>query len=174
MAAGASGGARGVYNPVMPFLIDGHNLIPKIGLRLDSPDDELQLLTMLQEHSRRTRRPIEVYFDGAPPGRAGSRQAGKVKAHFVRQSSTADAAIQARLRALGRAARNWTVVSSDRAVQLAATASGASAMTSEQFARDFLRGRPQLPVDGGKPSAGKDGGLSDDEIDDWLSIFGKR
>ena len=24
----------------MPYLIDGHNLIPKLGLRLDSPDDE--------------------------------------------------------------------------------------------------------------------------------------
>ena len=28
----------------MPYLIDGHNLIPKLGLRLDELDDEIELI----------------------------------------------------------------------------------------------------------------------------------
>ena len=36
----------------MPYLIDGHNLIPKLGLRLDLPDDEMQLIGILQEFCR--------------------------------------------------------------------------------------------------------------------------
>jgi hypothetical protein len=30
-------------------LIDGHNLIPKLGLRSDSSDDEMELAAILQE-----------------------------------------------------------------------------------------------------------------------------
>ncbi len=52
----------------MPYLIDGHNLIPKLGLRLDSPDDEMELAAILQEFARLNRREVEVYFDGAPAG----------------------------------------------------------------------------------------------------------
>ena len=52
----------------MPYLIDGHNLIPKVGLRLDSVDDELELIELLQAHGRRSRSLIEVFFDGAPAG----------------------------------------------------------------------------------------------------------
>ena len=50
----------------MPYLIDGHNLIPKLGLRLDSVDDEMELVAILQEFARLERSQIEVYFDGAP------------------------------------------------------------------------------------------------------------
>lgn len=44
----------------MPYLIDGHNLIPKIGLRLSEPDDELELIRLLQDFARLRRQPIEV------------------------------------------------------------------------------------------------------------------
>ena len=59
----------------MPYLIDGHNLIPKLGLRLDSIDDESELIAILQEFSRRERRQVEVFFDGAPAARAGPTRA---------------------------------------------------------------------------------------------------
>ena len=36
----------------MPYLIDGHNLIPKLGLRLESLDDEMELIAILQEFCR--------------------------------------------------------------------------------------------------------------------------
>lgn len=40
----------------MPYLIDGHNLIPKLGLRLDSMDDEMELVAILQEYARLERK----------------------------------------------------------------------------------------------------------------------
>ena len=95
----------------MPYLIDGHNLIPKVaGLSLKAVDDEMQLIELLQEFCRigasRWR-----YFDNSPPGQPGSGAFGPVTARFVREGRTADDAIAARLKRLGRSARNWTVVS---------------------------------------------------------------
>ena len=101
----------------MSYLIDGHNLIPKLGLRLNSPDDEMQLIGILQEFCRLQRREAEVYFDGAPVGQAHTQKVGIVTAHFVRLGTTADSAIKNRLEKLGRGARNWIVVSSDREVK---------------------------------------------------------
>ncbi len=65
-----------LYITLMPYLIDGHNLIPKLGLRLDLLDDELELLVRLQEFCRLRRAQVEVYFDGAPPGQVSTRKAG--------------------------------------------------------------------------------------------------
>ncbi|HSQ39873.1 MAG TPA: hypothetical protein VLM78_06910, partial [Anaerolineales bacterium] len=81
----------------MPYLIDGHNLIPKLGLRLDSMDDEMELTAILQEFCRLERKQVEVYFDGAPTPHAGTRKLGTVTAHFVPLGTTADDAIRRRL-----------------------------------------------------------------------------
>ena len=40
----------------MPYLIDGHNLIPEIGLQLDSFDDEPELVKRLNLYCRLSRR----------------------------------------------------------------------------------------------------------------------
>jgi len=74
----------------MPYLVDGHNLIPKAGLRLDAPDDEMELVRRLQEFCRLHRKQVEVYFDGAPAGQAGTRNLGAVKAIFVLGESLAE------------------------------------------------------------------------------------
>jgi predicted RNA-binding protein with PIN domain len=112
----------------MAYIVDGHNLIPKIpGLSLRALDDEMQLIELLQEFCRVRRKKVELYFDNAPPGQAQVRKFGWVTARFIRQGSSADQAIHNRLEALGAAARNWTVVSSDQAVQSSARRSGASA-----------------------------------------------
>jgi hypothetical protein len=158
----------------MPFLIDGHNLIPKVGLRLEAIDDELELIGILQEYSRKSRKGIEVYFDGAQPGGTGSKRFGLVTAYFVSERSTADDAIERRLNALKGEARNWTVVSSDERVLSAARSARASTQTSEEFARK-LGGDP-----GGGPRrrAGQTerngGGLSEVELNHWLDVFKKR
>ena len=80
---------------------------------------------------------MEVYFDNAPPGEAGQRSFGTVKAIFVRQGVPADEAIRGRLLALGREAHNWTVVSSDREVQTAAQHAHAKTLTAATFARQL-------------------------------------
>ena len=158
----------------MPYLIDGHNLIPKLGLRLDSPDDEAELIAVLQEFSRLSRRECEVYFDGAPAGQISTRKFGAVTAHFVRLGTTADSAIQARLAKLGRAARNWTVVSSDHEVQKAARTARAEVASSEEFAR-LLR-RFHQDTDGDKPVIKPSGEreLSSREIEEWIKLFSKK
>jgi uncharacterized protein len=158
----------------MPFLIDGHNLIPNVGLRLDSVDDELELIEMLQEHSRRSRSKIEVFFDGAPVGQAGSRKFGRVTATFVRQSSTADAAIRQRLRQLGGEARNWTVISSDHEVLRDARLAHARTQTSAEFGSQLKANRTRAGNAQGANRAGeRGGGMSEDELRHWLEVFKK-
>ena len=150
----------------MPFLIDGHNLIPKLGLSLRNVDDEMQLVSRLQEFCRAERKAVEVYFDGAPAGQSGTRRLGLVTAHFVRLGSSADAAIRARLKTLGRAARNWTVVTSDRAVQSEARAAGATIISSDAFAGQ-VNASKRAPTH----SSGPEAGMSDAEVEEWLRLF---
>ncbi len=152
----------------MPYLIDGHNLIPKLGLRLDSPDDEMELIAIIQEFARLSRREAQVYFDGAPAVQARSKQFGTVKAHFIRVGSTADNAIKAHVKRLGRAARNWTVITSDRVIQNEARAAHATVISSEEFAGQLRR----LQRDASRPAEQRE--LSSQEISEWLKLFGGK
>jgi predicted RNA-binding protein with PIN domain len=152
----------------MPYLVDGHNLIPKLGLRLDSPDDETQLVAVLQEFSRLARRDVHVFFDGAPPGQAQTRRFARVTAHFVRLGRTADDAIKAELRRLGSAARNWIVISSDRVVQAESRAVHASVMSSEEFASQLRRVQGSAHRKEGEPE------LTAEELQEWLRLFGGK
>ncbi len=152
----------------MPYLIDGHNLIPKMGLRLNDPDDEQALITRLQIFCRHSRKSVEVYFDGAPPGQAGTRKFGSVTAHFVRQGATADTAIRQRLRALGKAAKNWVLVTSDRQVQAEGQAAHAQVISSEAFARQV-----NTAIHNGLAGSQPSGEMSADELDEWLRLFGE-
>ena len=152
----------------MPYLIDGHNLIPKLGLHLDSVDDEMELISFLQDFCRLERRQVEVFFDGAPASQAGTRKLGLVTAHFVRQGTTADDAIRDRLKRLGRGAKNWTVVSSDRQVQANARAAHAEVTSSDSFAGTLKHARNSAP----KPTS--DGKVSAEEVEEWLKLFDRR
>lgn len=153
----------------MPYLIDGHNLIPKLGLRLDNPDDEMELVRLLQDFARIKRQQVEAYFDGAPVGSAGMRKLGTVKAHFIPRAQTADSAIRARLGHMGKSAKNWTVVSSDREVQMTAKVHQAAFVSSEEFVR-LLRTALTADTSMG-PTERK---LSPNEVDEWLKIFGGK
>jgi predicted RNA-binding protein with PIN domain len=152
----------------MPYLIDGHNLIPKLGLRLDSIDDEMELIPILQEFCRVEGRQAEVFFDGAPASQSGTRRLGVITAHFVRQGTTADDAIRNRLKKLAKSAKNWTVVSSDRQVQANGRASHAEVISSEAFAGLLKQTHDSAP----KPST--DRKISPEEVDEWLKIFERR
>lgn len=154
----------------MPYLVDGHNLIPKSGIRLEAVDDELELIAALQDFARRERVDIEVYFDGAPPGVAGSRRSGRISAHFVRLGSSADAAIKARLEQLGASARNWIVVSSDHQVQDAARRAHARSLRSEEFARQ-VREAAADAADDAAEDVRTERRLSRQEVEEWLKIF---
>ncbi len=156
----------------MNYIIDGHNLIGKIpGLTLSDLDDEQHLIELLVHFSQKNRGRLEVYFDGALPGQAGEASYGRVKAHFVVHSSSADQAIRFRLQALGRASRNWVVVTSDRSVQAAAREAHAQVMSAEEFSRK-LQESMQASLGGSKP--GQDEPLSEEEVRQWLEIFRGR
>jgi len=152
----------------MPYLIDGHNLIPKLGLHLDSVDDEMELTTILQEFCRLERKQVEVFFDGAPTPHAGTRKLGAVTAHFVRLGATADNAIRDRVKSLGKSARNWTVVSSDRQVQAEARAAQAEVISSDSFAGLLKRTRNSATTSTNERK------LSKQEVEDWLKLFEER
>jgi hypothetical protein len=153
----------------MPYLIDGHNLIPKAGLRLDSPDDEMELVVILQEFARLKRQQVEVYFDGAPVGYDGTRSLGTIRAHFIRQGQTADNAIRARLNRMAKDARNWIVVSSDREVQSSARTMHAQYISAEEFVKSLRELRDSIP----KPNT-DDERISPAEVDEWLKIFREK
>ena len=153
----------------MPFIIDGHNLIPKVpGLSLVDIDDEMSLVEILQEFCRRQRKQVEVFFDKAAPGGVRARKFGCVTARFVSQGRTADEAIKDRLMRLGGEARNYSVVSSDRAVQASARAARARVVSSDEFAGSILSKGIDSPEDLGGLD---DAPMSGDEIDEWLELF---
>ena len=155
----------------MPYLIDGHNLIPKLGLDLSSFDDEIALVERLNEYCRISRcGQVEIYFDNARPGGAEKQKIGLVSAHFVRRPMIADEAIRLELRKLKNVAKNWQVVSSDQRVQSEARFAGAKVITSEEFARTVNQTlRAGTPSDSGKNQV-----MSAQELDEWLTLFGQE
>jgi uncharacterized protein len=152
----------------MPYIIDGHNLIPNISaLSLQAIDDEDELIKILREFCRLNRKKADIYFDNAPAGQPRTRKFGFVTAHFIRRGTTADAAIRTRLRKLGRAARNWTVVSSDREVAVAAREMQAQVISSPEFAR-LLSTSPETS---GGIETDENLVLNDEAVNEWLELF---
>lgn len=153
----------------MPYIIDGHNLIPKIPtLDLQEIDDEIQLIQLLQVFCQKNRKLVEVFFDQAPAGQSRVRKYGMVTAYFVHKSKTADQMIEQRLNHLGGNATNYTIVSSDRRVQAAGHAVKAKVLSSEAFSEYLLRVMDQSD---NKPSKSEDHPMSDDEIAEWMQLF---
>lgn len=149
----------------MPYLIDGHNLIPHVrGLSLDQLDDELTLIGLLDVYFQSLRKKAVVYFDRAQPGESTDIQCAFLKVHFVRRPIIADDAILRHLKKLGGEAKNWVVVSSDQAVQQGAEKYGARVVPSPAFARMLDQKestKPKTPI-------------QNDDIEEWLKVFGKK
>lgn len=149
------------------YIIDGHNLIPNIrGMNLADLDDELELIGKLQDFANQKRASIEVFFDKATPGHGGSRNYGKVRAHFIPSSTIADIAIIKKVRSLGGAARNCTVVSSDNRIIAECKSVNARMMAAVEFAQ-LLENYTRM---GDQPKKG-DRTLSEEEVDKWLRLF---
>jgi predicted RNA-binding protein with PIN domain len=154
----------------MVYIIDGHNLIPKVtGLSLRDLDDEVRLIELLKTYLSATRRQAEVYFDRAPAGYPQKRKYERLTAYFVREGTPADEAIKARLRRLGREARNWTLVTSDRQVQAEGRAVGATVVSSETFAAAMLTTGEGTGARS-KPAAV----VSAEELQEWEDLFGGK
>ncbi|MGV8049713.1 MAG: NYN domain-containing protein [Anaerolineaceae bacterium] len=154
----------------MQYIIDGHNLIPQVaGLSLSDLDDEQGLIDRLIPFCRLKRAHITVFFDQAPPGQSGERLFGTVRAVFVPQSQTADAAIITYLQKLGGKARNYTLVSSDRMVAAAARQYHTAVLSSQEFARKLEQ---TLAISPQSTTLGKE--LSEEEIREWEALFNRK
>jgi predicted RNA-binding protein with PIN domain len=153
----------------MSYIIDGHNLIPHIpGLSLRDLDDEMRLVEILQEYARKSRKKVEVFFDKAPAGQARTIKSGLVTVHFVRIGSSADSAIIARVRKLGKVASNYVVVTSDRRIQHETEAVHARGIDSADFARELNIQLTSLE------SGSKSEPVSPpEEVEEWLKIFSR-
>ena len=153
----------------MPYLLDGHNLIPHVpGITLKDAEDEQALIRTLQDFARQHKTRIEVFFDQAPPAKAGSRTFGRVKAHFVRQGITADHAIISRLQRMGKEAKNWTVVTSDREILAEVRSLRGKTLSAGEFASQLsgLKPDPGPEVDKGESPE-----ISGQDVDYWLDQF---
>lgn len=152
------------------IIIDGHNLIPKIrGLSLNMLDDEMELIHILSEYARLSRKKLDVYFDNAPIDKSGTRKFGLVTAHFVRAGTTADQAIINRISKMKHSAQNIKVISSDQEVQHYVKIYRGNIVSSEEFAKEIERILSTSPS-GGKPDPER---LSEAEIEQWMRIFSK-
>jgi predicted RNA-binding protein with PIN domain len=153
----------------MPYLVDGHNLIPHIpGITLKDLEDEKALIGLLERFASQERTRIEVFFDQAPPSRAGSRSFGLVKAHFIRQGMTADQALVSRLKKLGGEAKNWTVVTSDGEILAEARSIHSKTLSSLDFARKLFGGGDTSPQE---VSTGEKPEVTGEDVDFWLDQF---
>ncbi len=154
----------------MSYLIDGHNLIPNIrGMSLRDLDDEIALIEVLQNFSRKSRKKVEVFFDKAPEREARVQNFGTVRVHFVRKSITADEAIIKRLYAMQKRAKNWTVVTSDRQIAAVVKSVHAKLLSSQEFAvqlREVLEAAEELNR--------QDKVLGESEVAEWLRLFGEE
>jgi predicted RNA-binding protein with PIN domain len=149
----------------MPFIIDGHNLIPHIrGLSLNQIDDELALINILDSYFKTERKKAVVYFDKATPGGEQNLHRGFLSVHFTRFPLNADTAILNSVRELGRSASNYTIVSSDQMVKDNARRMGAQVLSSAEFAKKLKNNIKSKNGNRSEPT---------DDVEYWLKIFGK-
>ena len=154
----------------MTYLIDGHNLIPHVdGLSLDQLDDEDGLVTLLVDFSIKRICQVEVYFDRGQVNSEREYRRGRVHVHFVPPPMIADSGILSRLLGIGKAAKNYIVVTSDQNVQTRAHRIGATVLSSQKFAQ-LLKNTGEKKVQGRqeqKPAK------NENEIDEWMKLFSR-
>lgn len=155
----------------MPLLVDGHNLIGQVpGLSLADADDEAQLVLLLRRYSTAKRgRRVVVVFDHGVYGHPQQLDGYGIRCYFARSPRDADEELIRRLRALTRP-REWTLVTSDRAIARVAQERGVQVIAAHEFARQLLAApTPSRPPAGEQ----RERRLSQAEIDDWLAFFGQ-
>ncbi|GAB4536925.1 MAG: NYN domain-containing protein [Anaerolineae bacterium] len=151
----------------MTIWIDGHNLIGKMpGLWLDQPDDEEQLLERLRAYRARTGKRLVVYFDHGVTYQSPVRWSkGGIS---VRQAGSGQSADALMIRDLRRHHHppELTIVTSDHAIQRVARQLKARVIDSMTFATELTR-PPQKGNSADMPP------LSEEEVKEWLTIFGQ-
>ena len=148
-------------------VFDGHNLIGKLSsIDLTDPDDEQQLIRLLDGYMLANNKRGVVYFDRGAPGGERNIRMGRLEIRFVRPPLDADSAILRYIEKIKPQATNFIVVTSDHQIRKAVERSGARWMKSEEFASLILRRDQQNGIPP-KP----DQQLSPGDIEDWERLF---
>ncbi len=142
----------------MPLLVDGNNLLH----RLPKPARTRSAVrTRVLEATRHERMSVVVVFDGPPPAGSPADEAlGRVTVVYSGASS-ADDVIIGRIPA-GRSARQWVVVTDDRALANRAHQRGAAVRTLGEWS---ARPRPA------PPRTRTEAKLSSREVAEWEKVF---
>lgn len=157
----------------MHYLIDGHNLIAHMDdIDLSDPDDEAQLIMRLRQWVAAGRkRRLTVYFDaGLPGGRSPHFSGGPVEVIFASSGQEADDLLRHRIRRVHNPPE-YTLVSSDRAVQAAAAKRKMPLLDSGAFAAALALEAQQRSQPAAEPEA-DELALSAEEVAEWLEMFG--
>jgi hypothetical protein len=163
----------------MHYLIDGHNLIAKLpDVDLADPDDEIELIIRLRNWAAESkRRQATVVFDrGAIGGVAHRLSSREITVIFAPPGKTADDLLIRRLKRLKNPKR-YTLVSGDREIIDAARRARIKFMRSESFI-ERMGLAPEMPPEEEiedvepEPDPRQDPQLSEEEIQEWLDLFG--
>jgi len=145
----------------MPLLIDGNNLLHRLP---KSSRTRSAVRSLVLEATRHERMSVVVVFDGPPaPGSPSHEVLGRV-AIVYSGATSADDVIVGRIPA-GRSARQWVVVTDDRALADRARQRGAAVRTLGEWS---ARPRPAPPKARTEPK------LSSDEVAVWEKLFKDR
>jgi uncharacterized protein len=154
----------------MPYIVDGHNLIGAQGASaLSDPEDEAQMADRLRHFCATSGKAVTVYFDRRSPGSSDPPPSGRLRLHFVSETSSADQAILKHLAHLGGDARNWTLVTSDQGLLQAAARTGVKTLSSTAFLRQMSGGRPAGSAEEEEPRQ-----LSESDNEALLQAFQAR
>jgi len=165
-------------------VIDGYNLIHKLG----KPEAGASMAAlrerieeMLARYRQKTRRHVTIVYDGGRSPKSLT-SSGAVDVIFSGTIKSADRWIIDHIRSLGSRAAMSLVVSSDREIQRNSTAWGARCIDSETFIDELaamgifpdVRKEPKghRPGDGMKKNGSES--LTDNEVDYWLRLFGRK
>jgi len=167
---------------VMPFIIDGYNLLNATGIagrgrgpgRLEQA--RLALLNTLVESLPPDEVPkTTVVFDASDSPWGVERQLNHrgISVYFAAKDDDADSVIE-RLIAADSALKRLTVVSSDHRLQRAAKRRKATAIDSDIWFNGLLRDRAErvTPKSAANDLPKPEGPFSPGEVDRWLSEFG--
>lgn len=159
----------------MHYLIDGHNLIAHLSdIQLADPDDEEQLVARLRRWQAAGRkRKITLFFDaGLPGGPAPHLSSGSLTVVFASMGQEADSLLIRRIRKVHNPPE-YTLVTSDRAIAVAAQRRGMPVIDAQTFghslALELSRRDDALPP----TSAKEDPALDENELAEWLALFKK-
>ncbi len=156
---------------IMPFLIDGYNLLWAVHKLADDSESvtDVQMCKILSGYLKQTGESGEIVFDGiGPPDKSSFDNIENLEVFFTGADVDADSVIENKIRA-NTAPRRLIVVSSDRRLRSAARMRKAAAVKSgkfwEQVGKQLRKKARNI-----EPQA-KQNGLSEGETEQWLKFF---